>query len=71
VKTKGAGRQHVEVVVVVAGDGEVPHPAVVDRWHRAAVGGGGRAVGGLEVLALLQLGGGAPQLQGRLVDCTN
>jgi hypothetical protein len=40
-------------VVVVAGDGEVPHPAVVDLGGGAAVGDGDGAVRGLEVLALL------------------
>jgi hypothetical protein len=42
---------HVEVVVVVAGDCQVPHPAVVDLGRGAAVGDGEAATGGLEVLA--------------------
>ena len=37
-------RDYVEVVVVVAGDGEVPHPAVVVPGRGSAVGGGQRAV---------------------------
>jgi hypothetical protein len=41
---------HVEVVVVVAGDGEVPHRAVVNLGGGAAVGGDYRAVGGKEML---------------------
>jgi hypothetical protein len=45
---------HVEVVVVVAGDGEVPHPAVVGSGDRAADDGGGGAVGGKEMLTLRQ-----------------
>jgi hypothetical protein len=44
--------EHVEVVVVVAGDGEVPHPPVVDLRGGAAVGGGDSAVGGLEAFTL-------------------
>jgi hypothetical protein len=49
---------HVEVVVVVAGDGEVPHPAVVDGWCRAADDDGGLPAGGLEVCAGLEVTGG-------------
>jgi hypothetical protein len=41
----------VEVVVVVAGDGQVPHPVVVDLRCGAAVGDRDSAVGSLEVLA--------------------
>jgi len=63
-KDRDSVRHDVEVVVVVAGDGEVPHPAVMVRRHATAVGGGGGwPVGGVEVFALLQLGGGDPVLQ--------
>jgi hypothetical protein len=48
----------VEVVVVVAGDGEVPHPAVMDGRCRAADDDGGLAVGGLEMCAGLEVTGG-------------
>jgi hypothetical protein len=48
--------EYVEVVVVVAGDGEVPHPAVVLGGGAPAVGDRDSVVGGLEVLALFQLG---------------
>jgi hypothetical protein len=72
-KDRDSVRNDVEVVVVVAWDGEVPHPAVVVRRHAAAVGGagGGWPVRGVEAFALLQLGGGDPLFQGRSVDCTN
>jgi hypothetical protein len=46
------GNGHVEVVVVVAGDGEVPHPAIMVGRHAAAVGDRDVAVGGLEVLTI-------------------
>lgn len=64
----GGGREDyggldIEVVVVVAGYGEVPHPAVVHLRGGAAVGGGDRVVGCLEVLALLQLARGYPLVQ--------
>jgi hypothetical protein len=55
--------EYVEVVVVVAGDGEVPHPPVVVSRHGAAVGDRDSAVEGLEVLALLQLARGPPLVQ--------
>lgn len=61
----------VEVVVVVTGNGKVPHPTVVDLRGSAAVGGGDRAVGGLEVLALLELARWPPLVQVGCVDCTN
>jgi hypothetical protein len=51
-ENRGVARNHVEVVVVVAGYGKVPHPAVMDLRGGAAVGDGEGAVGGLEVLAL-------------------
>jgi len=53
----------IEVVVVVPGDGEIPHPAVVVSWDGAAVGDRGDAVRGFEMLAFLQLGGSHPLLQ--------
>jgi hypothetical protein len=58
-------------VVSVAGDGEVPHPAVVPGGDGAAVGDCGDTVGGLEVLAQLELGRSTPLLQRRSVDWTN
>jgi hypothetical protein len=45
-------RKNVEVVVVVAGDGQVPHPAVVDGRDRPADDGGEDIVGGAETLTL-------------------
>src|SRR5262249_43235288 len=44
--------EYIEVVVVVAGDGEVPHQAVMDLRGGAAVGDRGLPVRGLERLAL-------------------
>ena len=41
-------RHHVEVVVV-AGDGEVPHPAVMHLGRGASVGKGRGAISSLEV----------------------
>jgi len=61
-------REDVEVVVVVAGDGEVPHPAVVLLRGGAAVSGGDGGVSGLEAFALLQLGGLNPLPARRSVD---
>jgi hypothetical protein len=52
------GGNHVEVVVVVAGDGEVPHPAVVDLRRGAAVGDRDTAVRGRKMLAGLEVTGG-------------
>ena len=43
-------REYVEVVVVVAWDRQVPHPAVVLLRDDPADHGHGRAVGGLEML---------------------
>jgi hypothetical protein len=43
----------------------------MDLGGGAAVGDGEGAVSGLEVLALLQLGGSNPLVQIRRVDCTN
>jgi hypothetical protein len=45
----------VEVVVVVAGDGKVPHPAAVDGRDRASDHHRSLTVGGLKVLAGLQV----------------
>jgi hypothetical protein len=45
-------RKNVEVVVVVAGDGQVPHPAVVYGRDRPADDGGEGTVGGAETLIL-------------------
>jgi hypothetical protein len=47
--------EYVEVVVVIAGDGEVPHPAVMVLGGGSAVGGCQRAVRGLEVLARFEV----------------
>lgn len=55
--------EYVEVAVVVAGNGEVPHPAIVDPRGDAAVGGDDRAVSRLEQFALLELGRSDPPLQ--------
>jgi hypothetical protein len=49
------GRDYVEVVVVVAGDGadgEVPHPACAVGGHHPADDGGSGAVRGLEALTI-------------------
>jgi hypothetical protein len=48
------GRHNVEVVVVVAGDGEVPHPPLVDLRNTAAISSGGRAVRSFESIALFE-----------------
>ena len=60
--------EYVEVVVVVAGDGEVPHPPVVVGRNRAAVGHDLLTVGRLEVLALAELGGLDPLPAGRVPE---
>src|ERR1700751_2542130 len=62
------GRSHVEVVVVVAGDGEVPHPALVVLGGAAAVGDRDDAVTGLEAFALLEFGGLNPLLARRVPE---
>jgi len=46
---------HVEVVVVVAGDGQVPHPSVVLLRDGAADHGDGSAVWGLELVAYFEV----------------
>jgi hypothetical protein len=48
---RGCGNCHVEVVVVVPGDGEVPHPAVMDDGDRSADHHGRLAVRRLEMSA--------------------
>jgi hypothetical protein len=53
----------IEVVVVVPGDGQVPHPPVVPLRGDAAVGGCQRAVRGLEVLTLRQFVRSNPLVQ--------
>jgi hypothetical protein len=58
-------RDCVEVVVVVAGNRQVPHPAVAYLRDGAAVGDCDGAVGSFEVLALLQLARADPLLQRR------
>jgi hypothetical protein len=60
--------EYVEVVVVVAGDGQVPHPALVVLRGGTAVGDSCRPAGRLEVLALLQLARGTPLVQVRVVE---
>jgi hypothetical protein len=45
-------------VVVVAGDGEVPHPPLVDLRRGAAVGDRDTAVRGRKMLAGLEVTGG-------------
>src|SRR5579859_685195 len=65
---RGCGNSYVEVVVVVAGDGEVPHPAVVDLGRGSAVGGGLDAVRGLEGFALAEFGGRDPLLRRRIPE---
>ena len=63
---------HVEVVVVVAGDGEVPHPSVVDGRDRTADHDRHLAVGGLEMHARFEVFCGDPAVvQIRCVDWTN
>jgi hypothetical protein len=56
--TTALGRDHIEVVVVVAGDGEVPHPAVVLLRDSAADHAHSAAVRGFEVLVIRKLFGG-------------
>jgi hypothetical protein len=67
-----SGSFDVEVVVVVAGDGEVPHPAVWVRGGATAVGvGSGTAAGSAEGFALVQRRGLDPLVGLRSVDWTN
>jgi len=47
--------EYVEVVVVVAGDGEVPHPPVMDGRGRSADDYSALAVRGLEMIAWFEL----------------
>ena len=58
----------IEVVVVVPGDGQVPHPPVVPLRGDAAVGGCQRAVRGLEVLTLRQFVRSNPLVQIRIPE---
>src|SRR6202453_1536172 len=51
----GLRREDIEVVVVVAGDGEVPHPAVVEGRDRAADHHGRLAVRRLEMHARFEV----------------
>src|SRR6266550_6474566 len=53
-----------DVEVVVAGDGEVPHPAGPVPGGVAAEGGGGAACGGAQAGAVLQGGGLDPAVGG-------
>jgi hypothetical protein len=46
---------HVEVVVVVAGDGEVPHPPVMDGRGRSADDYSALTVRGFEMLARFEV----------------
>jgi hypothetical protein len=46
---------HVEVVVVVTGDGQVPHPAVMDGRGRSADDYSNLAVSGLEMIARFEV----------------
>jgi hypothetical protein len=46
---RGCGNSYVEVVVVVTGDGQVPHPAVMDGRNRSADHYGRLAVRSLEL----------------------
>src|SRR3984957_2935580 len=54
-KHRRCGNAHVEVVVVVAGDGEVPHPSVVGGRDRACDHDGCLAVWRLEMSAWFEL----------------
>jgi hypothetical protein len=54
----------LDVEVVVAGDGEVPHPAGAVLGVMAAEGGGGGAAGGAEVGAVFEGGGFDPPVGG-------
>jgi hypothetical protein len=50
-----SGSLNIEIVVVVAGDAEVPHPAVMDGRDRAFDHNRSLAAGGLEALARPQV----------------
>ena len=70
-KYRSNGCLDIEVVVVVAGDGEVPHPAVALLRDGAADHGHSRAVRGLEALAFRYFVRKNPFVQIRCVDWTN
>ena len=57
----------VEVVVVLAGDGEVPHPASRHPRSQATGDRDGATTGGAQLGALLQGGGGSGPVVGALV----
>jgi transposase len=59
------GQVYVEVVVVVAGDGEVPHPAIMVDRDGAADHGRGGVVWGAQVIAVLQFVGMDPSVAAR------
>jgi hypothetical protein len=59
----GGSDVHIEVVVIVAGDGEVPHPAVVVGRDRASHYDRCLAVRGLELLARFELFSRDPLVQ--------
>lgn len=52
---RSGGHLDIEVVIIVAGDGKVPHPAVMSLRGAPAVGGSDRAVRGLEMLARFEV----------------
>ena len=62
---------HVEVVVVVAGDCQVPHPAVMHGRGRASHHHRGLAVRRLKALTRFEVICRNPLVQVRSVDCTN
>jgi hypothetical protein len=53
----GHGGVDVEVVVVAAGDGDVPHPSVMVTGDASADDGSDAPVRGAEVIAMLQRAG--------------
>jgi hypothetical protein len=69
---KDGGGLDIEVVVVVAGDGEVPHPAVVDGRDRTSDYDGCLAVRRLEMHARFEVFCRNPAVvRIRCVDWTN
>jgi hypothetical protein len=67
-KHRSSSCLHIEVVIVVAGDGEVPHPADLVFGGVATVGDSDGAVSGFEVLALPQLARADPLVQWRVPE---
>lgn len=65
------GCRDVEVVVVVVGDGKVPHPTVADSGDSATVSSNGHPVRGLQWLAHVEFGRLDPLAAGWCVDWTN